>query len=336
MARDGVECLEAVRNLKPDLVILDIEMPRMDGLTALSQLKSIAPNMPVIMFSALTAQGARATLDALARGAADYVTKPSQQRDLNSTVASLQQQLLPKIAGLTRASRKKSRIPNAPLVAVKPELLGRSTQMAALPARLTPVEAVLIGISTGGPSALEKLLPTLPADFPVPILIVQHMPAIFTEMLAQRLNANCKLKVREAVEGEIVVPGNIWIAKGDWHMKVKRRSGSKDVQICLDQAAPENYSRPAVDVLFRSAVEVYGAATLGVVMTGMGSDGAAGALAMQRKGGTVIAQDEASCAVWGMPLRAIETGAVYKCTNVEGIATELLRRVMNTEVKHAV
>jgi two-component system chemotaxis response regulator CheB len=335
VARDGIDCLEQVRKLSPDVLILDIEMPRMDGLTVLTHLKSSAPDMPVIMFSSLTAQGARTTLEALARGAADYVTKPSGQADLNSSIAEMQRQLLPKIAGLARSFRKKIRPGNDGIITAK---LGEPPlRLAGLPAKLSPVEAVVIGVSTGGPRALERLLPQLPADFPAAVLIVQHMPAIFTEMLAQRLDSLCPLQVREAENLKMVAPGSIWIAKGDWHMKLQRRDPrSRTVQIRLEQSEMEHYSRPAVDVLFRSAGEVYGAGALGVVMTGMGRDGAAGALAMHRCGGTVIAQDEASSTVWGMPRRAMENGSVYGCMDVDGIAQELLRRVMHSEARHAV
>jgi two-component system chemotaxis response regulator CheB len=336
VAQDGISCLEEVRNLKPDLLILDIEMPHMDGLTVLTHLKTLAPDMPVIMFSALTAQGALATLDALARGASDYVTKPSQSKDLNASIAELQQQLLPKIAGLARSYARKKRLAQLPAGAAKRVQSEQKLPLACLPAILAPVKAVVIGVSTGGPSALELLLPHLPANFPVPVLIVQHMPAIFTEMLAHRLDSVCRLKVHEAVDGEIVRPGNIWIAKGDWHMKVQSSGGSsRDANIRLEQSKPEQHCRPSVDVLFNSAIEVYGAGTMGVVLTGMGSDGAAGALALYIHGGTVLAQDEASSAVWGMPRRAIENGSVYKCLNVDGIASELIRRVMQSEASNA-
>ncbi len=336
VARDGIECLDAVRNLKPDILVLDIEMPRMDGLTALTHLKQIAPHLPVIMFSSHTAQGAQATLDALSRGAADYVTKPTTQANADASIAELRRQLLPKIAELAQSSKRKLRQLQPAAGVSRLDIIARSFPMAALPMKIAPIKAIAIGVSTGGPAVLEQLLSRLPADFPVPLLIVQHMPAIFTEMLAHRLNAICPLHVREAVEGELLRAGDVWIAKGDWHMVLKSRGRCCEVSMHLEQGPQENYCRPAVDKLFHSAVEVYGAGVMGVILTGMGNDGAAGALAMQRSGGLVLAQDEATSAVWGMPRRAVECGAVYKCLGPESIAAELVRRVMHAEENDAV
>lgn len=201
---------------------------------------------------------------------------------------------------------------------------------SATPAR---VEAIVIGVSTGGPLALEMMLPILPADMPVPVLIVQHMPRLFTGALAERLDRCCSLRVREAFEGAAMEPGTVWLAPGDIHMEVESRSGSRGetevqprVQIYLHRGQPVNYCRPSVDTLFHSAAQVYGAGTLAVVMTGMGADGLAGAWSVHEAGGTVLTQDEASSVVWGMPGRVTQTGIASATLPLMSMGEELARR----------
>jgi two-component system chemotaxis response regulator CheB len=216
LASDGLECLEQVRSLCPDVLILDLEMPKLNGLDVLDRLRIQSPKLPVIMCSAYTEHGARSTLEALARGASDYVTKPSAQRDLAASMLSLSRQLLPRIAALVKNVRE-----GAKTFTAASRARGRARE--TLGDIASPVEVVVIGLSTGGPSALEQLLPKLPGDFPVPVLIVQHMPKLFTGALAERLDRSCALRVQEAYDHATIRPGTIWLAPGDAHMEVAPR-----------------------------------------------------------------------------------------------------------------
>jgi two-component system chemotaxis response regulator CheB len=330
VARDGVECLEAADSLCPDAIILDLEMPRMSGLDVLDNLRTKRSRPPVIMCSSHTERGARATLDALARGASDYVMKPTGQRDFEAALASLAQQLLPRIAALASnrnrqpSSRQGTR--SARTIAQKASSTGDSA---------TSVDVVVIGVSTGGPAALEQLLPQLPADFPVPVLVVQHMPKLFTGVLAERLNRCCRLKVAEAFHGASLRPGMIWLAPGDAHMEIMSQPlsqpGSSEVvrgtAIKLHWQEPLNHCRPSVDYLFLSAARHYAAGTLAIVLTGMGSDGLDGARAIHACGGAVLAQDEATSAVWGMPGRIAESGIAAGVLPLSAIAREVNQRI---------
>lgn len=327
-AQDGVECMEAVGRLKPDVLVLDLEMPRLNGLDVLERLRDANPGLPVIMCSSYTERGARSTLEALARGAADYVMKPSEQRDLNAALQSLAQQLLPKIAALTRGRRRKADEHAAQAAQSATGGDGRQE---------SPIEVVVIGLSTGGPSALEQMLPRLPSSFPVPVLIVQHMPKLFTGALAERLDKCCALRVRQAYDGDAVMPGTVWLAPGDSHMEVAaRRVGfgigdailkGRGARVKLHQQEPLNHCRPSVDYLFHSAARLYGAATLALMMTGMGADGLDGARAVHEAGGVVLTQDEATSAVWGMPGRVADAGIADAVLPLAAIAGELRQRV---------
>ena len=329
-ASDGVECLEIVRQTQPDVLLLDLEMPRMHGLGVLDRLRAESPELPVIMCSAYTERGARLTVDALARGASDYVMKPSVQSDFARALRVLSEQLLPKIAALAANPRRRCKAGHAENTGRVELTAGKRSVMGRLPPR---TEIVVIGISTGGPSALETMLSTLPADFPVPVLIAQHMPRLFTGALAERLDRSCALQVKEAYEGAVPEPGTVWIAQGDTHMEVRTASGrafSKpnldEVRISLHESQPVNYCRPSADLLFQSAGEVYGDGTLALVMTGMGSDGVAGARSVHRAGGMIWAQDEASSAVWGMPGRVMQTGIVDSLMPLMSLGEELTRQ----------
>ena len=292
VARDGLEAVRMVDELRPDVVTLDIEMPHLDGLGALTQIREKQPRLPVIMFSTLTERGATATLDALSRGASDYVTKPSNTGQIADGIAAIRDQLVPRIRALA-GIRKLT--PGGP--AANPARVAPRRERPAV--ALSPVHALLIGCSTGGPDALARLLPRLPGDLGIPVLVVQHMPPVFTAMLAQRLDKLSPMHVREAVDGDVVVPGEVLIAPGDQHLRVRRSAGV--VRAALDQGPQENFCRPAVDVLFRSAREVYGGGTLAAVLTGMGHDGLAGARELADAGGRILVQDEDSSVVWGMP-----------------------------------
>lgn len=336
LVRDGVEALEAVKTLSPDVLLLDLEMPRMDGLEVLQKLRILAPALPVIMCSAHTERGARSTLDALSLGAKDYVMKPGQQRDFAAALDTLMEQLLPKIAALSGWG----------LVRTAPREISQEAKRVAALERLEAepaaarmetgsgrqVELVVIGVSTGGPSALETMLPMLPKDFAVPVMIVQHMPVLFTGALAQRLDRICRMPVRQARDGDRIGPGEVWLAPGDAHMEVAQGAGPRGAGafhpiVKLHQGPPLNSCKPSVDYLFRSAAAMYGAATLGLVMTGMGSDGFDGAKTVRAAGGTVLAQDEATSAVWGMPGRVAKEGVASAVIALPSLAAALVMRV---------
>ena len=290
-------------------------MPRLSGMQVLDILHAERPGMPIIMCSAYTARGAAETLDALARGAADYVTKPSGSKDPMAAMASLSAQLLPRIAALMeRAQRAKLLLSTVAQPSRRPQ--GRHQVKA--------VDVIGIGVSTGGPAALERLLPQLPASFPLPVLIVQHMPKLFTGALAQRLDGLCALRVREAVDGAELTAGTVWLAPGDSHLEVSNPPlGMR--RLLLTKGPPLHHCRPAVDVLFRSLAKAFGDRALGVVLTGMGCDGLAGAREMVRCGASVLAQDEASSAVWGMPGRVAEEG-LATVLPLSSMAAELIAR----------
>lgn len=309
-AGNGTQALERIPRLKPDLIILDIEMPGMDGLETLVEIRKLYRKLPVIMFSTLTERGAAATLDALARGASDYMTKPSAGA-LDLTPERVREDLIRKIKSLC-AVRPLSQ--PAPLTILLPPSLVQAR-----------IDVVAIGTSTGGPNALTALLPQLPPNFPVPIVIVQHMPALFTRLLAERLNVRGPLKVQEGREGERLLAGEVWIAPGDRHMIVVRKG--TEVLIGVNQDPPENSCRPAVDVLFRSVAQIYKANVLAIVLTGMGSDGTRGASGIRAAGGQVIAQDEASSVVWGMPGSVVAAQLADHIYPLDGIAAETVRRV---------
>ena len=305
-AANGADGLADFDRLQPDLVLLDIEMPQMNGLDALSAIRRRNRRVPVIMCSTLTHRGAHITLDALSRGATDYVTKPVAQSGVRAGVETLARELLPRIFAL---------FANPPAaVAASPAASPIPLSVAASP------RVVVIGVSTGGPAALEKLLPALPESFPLPILIVQHMPQLFTRLLAERLNSLCSLRVREAVEDERVEPGTAIIARGDWHMELTR-----DFRLSLNQNALENFCRPSVDPLFRSAAQAAPGRVLGVVLTGMGSDGLAGARAIRASGGSVLVQDASTSVIWGMPGAVAGAGLANRTLPLDALANEILR-----------
>jgi len=333
-ASDGESALRLIETLRPDLVLLDVEMPVMDGLMTLKQMRARNLRLPVIMCSALTQRGARVTIESLASGASDYVAKPSHQVGPAMAIQTLANDLIPKIHALTR----RAILPTLPMLDAQP-LLGRSlfpfANQASRPQPFTAQPTVVaIGVSTGGPAALDVILPALPADFPLPILIVQHMPELFTRLLADRLHERCPLDVREAATGDAVKAGSIHIARGNWHMEVIAQRGSRSsiaASLNLTQDPPENHCRPAVDVLFRTASAVYGSGVLAVVLTGMGSDGLAGARVVRANGGSLIAQDEPSSAVWGMPGAVTQAGLANKVVPLNNVASEILRLVGRTQ-----
>jgi len=292
--------------------------------------------VPVIMFSTLTARGAGATLDALALGANDYVTKPSARSGTVGQLGLVYKELLDKILTHCRVDNSASDASygaeRAPLAVATPKpLLTKPLApiVMAPPSIGGPVDVIAIGISTGGPNALAAMIPSFPANLSVPVFVVQHMPRLFTKLLAERLSAKSQIPVLEAHHGEIVTPGRVWIAPGDYHMVVKRLGGK--IVIHTHQDLPENSCRPAVDPLFRSIAETYGSRALGVVMTGMGQDGLRGCQAIRAQGGQVVVQDEATSVVWGMPGFVMRAGLAEKVVPLGELAGEIVRRTRKSE-----
>jgi len=331
-AADGESALAAVESLRPDLVLLDVEMPVMDGLVTLKKLRGRGHRMPVIMCSSLTQRGAKVTIEALAGGASDYVAKPANQASREIALRTIGADLLPKIHALTGPAQLPSQ-PVFPGSGRSPLTLPLAPPPKGQPLNSNPA-VLVIGVSTGGPAALDVLLPALPQNFPLPVLIVQHMPELFTKLFAERLNGRCPLAVREAVEGDPVRPGAIYIAKGNWHLEALAacRVGAP-VTLHLDQGPLENHCRPAVDVLFRSAAQVWGSGVLAVVLTGMGADGLLGCRTIREHGGGVLAQDQATSAVWGMPGAVANAGLAHKVMALNSIAPEILRLAGRTHTE---
>lgn len=320
-APNGSLALLKIPQLRPDLVTLDIEMPGMDGIQTLTEIRKLYPKLPVIMFSTLSERGAAITLEALSLGASDYMTKPTNSESLADAMEHVRRELIAKVVSLARRSQTGITIP--PII--------------PLPARKRParqrIDILAIGSSTGGPNALAEFIPSLPEDFPVPVVIVQHMPPLFTRLLADRLNSRSRVKVHEAEAGLTLAPGNVWIARGDYHMTLARKGVG--VVVNLNREPPENSCRPAVDVLFRSAAQVYGSSVLGVVMTGMGSDGARGAAQIVEAGGQIVVQDEATSVVWGMPGAVVSAGIADKICPLTEIGQEVIRRVNTGRVSRS-
>jgi len=319
-AINGRVALQKIAQLNPDLVTLDIEMPEMDGIQTLKEIRKAYPRLPVIMFSALTERGASDTLEALHHGASDYVTKPASAAGKAGAQQRIQEDLVPKIKSLCRLG---------------PAQPGAAKKDAAAPAAYRPsvlravgpaitADVVAIAVSTGGPTALAEVLSHLPPKFPAPILLVQHMPQMFTRFLAERLNGQTPLSVKEAADGEPVQPGVVYVAPGDFHLTVKKAPGG--VVAVLDQEPPQHSHRPAADVLFKSIAETYGPRGLGLVLTGMGQDGLRGSEEITRAGGRVVVQDEASSVVWEMGGLVVNAGLADAVVPLSQISSELQRR----------
>ena len=320
LAANGRIAIDKFVASKPDIVLLDIEMPEMDGLEAVRALRQIDTRVPIIMFSTLTERGASITLEALSLGATDYVTKPSNI-DVAATTETIARELLPRIKALCRIPDAAPLVP-IPLVS-KPVATAPRVRLA--PRSTLPPQIVAIGVSTGGPDALARLIPSLPANLPVPVVIAQHMPPIFTSLLAGRLASKSALPVRECVSGEPLQAGSVVIAPGDFHMVVNQEAGV--VRLRTHQGPKENFCRPAVDVLFRSVANVYGGRTLGVILTGMGQDGLKGCETLRSIGARIYAQDESSSVVWGMPGFVAKAGLADKVLPLDQLAGEITRAV---------
>ncbi len=336
VAANGKIALAMAEQRAVDVITLDIEMPEMDGLQTVRELRSRGVGTPVIMFSTLTERGALATLDALAAGADDYVAKPANVGSVQDSMLRVRLEVIPKIKALCWKGRGHRPSPqdssNRKSASATPAAVATATASSQAPLLATPapnhdmrVDIVAIGTSTGGPNALAEVIPHLPANFPVPIVIVQHMPPTFTRFLAERLTTASSLLVREGTPGAVLSPGHVWIAPGDFHMNLRRDEGS--VRLGILQSQPENSCRPSVDVLFRSVAEVFRQNVLAVVMTGMGQDGLRGCEHIKEARGQIIVQDEATSVVWGMPGFVAKAGLSDCILPLTDIADEIVRRV---------
>ncbi|MGI5236623.1 protein-glutamate methylesterase/protein-glutamine glutaminase [Dactylosporangium sp. CA-139066] len=353
-APNGKVALTKIEQLRPDLVTLDIEMPIMDGLQTMRAIRQQYARLPVIMFSTLTAAGATATLDALSAGASDYVTKPANVGSVAESIRSVREQIIPRIHALCGGRARGPLAPPRPGAAPGRPLPGAGHPSApplarpggsALPGVVRPpnvppggpvvapvraaprtggIEVVAVGCSTGGPDALTAVVRALPASLPVPVVVVQHMPPVFTKMFADRLDRTAALSVVEAAGDMVVRPGTVYIAPGDFHMEVVRRG--TEVVTKLNTGPPENFCRPAVDVLFRSVSRTYGGSTLAVILTGMGQDGKRGAEQLRAAGAEIVVQDEATSVVWGMPGAVAQAGIAHAVLPLGEIANHLISR----------
>jgi two-component system chemotaxis response regulator CheB len=321
-ASNGTIGLQRIPLLNPDVIMLDIEMPEMNGLEMLRCIRRDYPLIRVIMFSTLTERGATITFEALAAGADDYVTKPTSGTSIAGSMSRLQSEMIPKVKQFFRFPGETGSTNSA--VAAPDWSKPSATQpMAKTTTMKVAPKVVVIGVSTGGPTARGAILPQLPATFPLPILIVQHMPPLFTRMLAERLNSTCQLRVAEASHGSLVEPGRMLVAPGDFHMRVVAGGGRPCVN--LDQLPLQNFCRPAVDALFASSGEVFGGAVLAVILTGMGQDGLRGTGILRAQGANVLAQDEASSVVWGMPGAVVNAGLADRVLPLDDVVPEILR-----------
>jgi len=320
-AADGKEAIEQVEALNPDVITMDIEMPVMDGITAVRKIMQNHPT-PILMLSSLTTAGAKATLDALEAGAMDFL--PKRMEDISQDRAAARRQLCARVRligarGLKPAARPPVKLQERADVPVV------SPSSQPLAKRKGNYRVVVIGTSTGGPVALQDVLTKLPANFPLPILLVQHMPGTFTPAFAERLNKLCAISVKEACDGDQLCPGVAYLAPGGRQMLLEGKSGSAIIRI-VDSDSSQTY-KPSVDITFGSAAKLFSADVLAVVLTGMGADGREGARMLKRNGATVWAQDEASCVIYGMPAAIAEAGLADKIIALKDMGPNLVETV---------
>lgn len=331
-APNGTIALEKVPRINPDLVILDVEMPGMNGLETLAGLLKINPKLRVLMFSSMTEAGAGVSLEALSRGAADCLAKPTSQDSKALGMGFLKEELLPRVFSLLGLSASKSGLkpnvapqdPNAPAFNSRTSLIPEPQKRISIPGKF---DILAIASSTGGPNALHTIFESLPGNLSIPVVGVQHMPPVFTKLLAERLTQKSVVQVREAISGEVLEAGKFYLAPGDFHLELTR-SGDR-IATALHQRPPENSCRPAADVLFRSVAKYFGNRVLGLVLTGMGQDGLLGCHDLKQAGGYLVAQDEATSVVWGMPGAVTRAGLVDEILPISAIARriyELLER----------
>ncbi len=319
-AKDGLDAIEKVKKLKPDIVTLDVEMPKMDGLTALKHIMEDHPR-PVIMVSSLTSKGAKETLNALELGAVDYI--PKNLSELSINIVKIKEILIEKIKHFARSKSFKTQS--------KVKRLSKKTKTEPLeiPVKTTgerKVGIVSIGTSTGGPKALQEIMVRIPANFPAPIVIAQHMPQNFTGPFAERLNQLSKIEVKEAEEGDRLKPGTAYLAPGRGHMRVARIKGIESI-VRISEDKDEFIYRPSVDALMASVSEFFPGRSLGVILTGMGNDGLVGIGTLKKSGGRVFAQSEETCVIYGMPKAIVDAGLADKVIDLEEMAGEIINAV---------
>lgn len=315
-AKSGAEAMGMIQDLDPDLITLDVQMPGMTGIEVLRELKNRRARTKAIMVSSQTGTGTQATMDALLEGAFDFILKPSSP-DAEANRKQLFESLAEKTVAFreSSSSRLRARRPGSwPKIADS----GAPVSTAAAETSLPRYEVIVIGTSTGGPVALREIIPMLPADLPVPVLVAQHMPPKYTLSLAERLDAEARLRVVEAADGMLAEPGTVYVAPGGQHMKIVARSGTPLIRITDDP--PEHGCRPGVDYLFRSAVDVFDGKVVAVVLTGMGRDGTEGCRLVKQRGGYVVTQHAQGCTVYGMPKSVFEEGLTDKVLPLELIA----------------
>jgi len=331
-AHNGKAAIAKLASLKPDLLTLDIEMPEMNGLEVLDHIQRHAPHIGAIMLSTLTQEGGAMTMKALELGAFDFIPKP-QSGGMAENRAKIEAAIAPMLQAFRRSVRipgiRKAKAPPAKAAALargpKPPLAAQRRLPATV--NRSKAEIIAIGISTGGPKALARMLPMIPKNIGVPIVIVQHMPPMFTSSLANSLAAKCQIAVREAKQGEAIEPNTALIAPGGKQMKIVAGADGKTRTIKITDDPPENSCKPSVDYLFRSVAHHYVGRATGVIMTGMGSDGTDGLKLMKQNGATIIAQDEASCVVFGMPKEAAESGLADAVVPLHQIADTIVKTV---------
>lgn len=312
-ARDGQDALNKISKLKPDVITLDVEMPKMDGIETLKNIMCSNP-LPVVMLSAHTRDGAHQTLQALELGAVDFVAKPEGIANMQALAGELPHKL--KVAAGAEVTRKCT--PLAPILEKKTDEKVISVSR--------PIEVVAIGTSTGGPTALQTVLTSLPHNLPVGVVVVQHMPKGFTGPLANRLNELSALEVKEAEEGDMIAPGKVLIAPAGYQMQFARKGAG--VTVTLSENSPiKTLFKPSVDVMLLSLAKVYGGTCLGVILTGMGNDGTKGLKELKKLGATVLAQDKDSCVVYGMPRSAVEAGVVDKTVTLSEMGNEIVKLI---------
>lgn len=314
-ARSGLDALQKIASVDPDVVTMDVQMPELDGLETLRIIMRKFPR-PVIMVSSVTEKDAEITFSALNAGAFDYV--PKQMSEVSLEIAHIRSDLISKIRAAADARHGR-------LFYSRTKKPAASVSDPSCTSRSDPPSVVVIGTSTGGPKALQELLPQFPREFPVPLLIVQHMPAGFTRPFAQRLSRYCSISVREARDGEFIEPGTAYIAPASMHMRVQRHAPDSRCFVVLDRHLGDLAHVPSIDVLMTSVAEGYGRAAVGVIMTGMGRDGAEGMRAIHEHGGVTIGQDQASCAIYGMPRVCAEIGVLDSVVPLSQIANRLFR-----------
>jgi|WetSurMetagenome_2_1015567.scaffolds.fasta_scaffold00033_24 two-component system, chemotaxis family, protein-glutamate methylesterase/glutaminase len=319
-AKDGLEAIEKVALLKPDIVTMDVEMPKMDGITALKHIMEKTP-VPVIMVSSLTDEGAKVTLDALDLGAVDFI--PKNLSDLSINIVMIKEILIEKIKLLAKKG-----VPRRTFKSLE-RMASDARAHVVIPHRMTgerKTAIVAIGTSTGGPKALQDVITQLPEDFPLPILIAQHMPPNFTGPFADRLNQCSKIEVKEANEGDVLKPGLALLAPGRGHMRVMKRR-DMNVVITISVNREEYIYRPSVDALMLSVAECFPGRSLGIILTGMGNDGLKGLIELKKTGGRIFAQNEQTCVVYGMPKAVVDAGIADKVLPIEDIAGEIINAV---------